>query len=151
MKMIDVIFHNFWLKLISLVLAVSTWFYVFDLVNSESFSQKKETLEDIFTRYNFVVKDVPVKPIYTGKSPEGYYIPFDDVIIKPAKISIFGPEDVVENVEELKTERIDIGEYTRSTSISFGVYSNVKPLKFKEKTVQVFLPVFPTRSEEKAK
>ncbi len=141
MRLLDIVFHNFWTKLISLILAIATWFYVFDVINTESFTQKKETGEDFFEKYKFTVKEVPVKPIFTGRSPEGYRVVFEDVKVKPSHISIFGPERILENVDELKTDRIDLGEYTRSTTLQLGVHSDMRSLRIEKKIVKVDLPV----------
>lgn len=136
-----IILNNFWAKVITLALAVATWFYVFDLVNSDSFSGKKETAEEIFARYNFIVKEVPVKPVFYGKSPEGYRVDFDKVKVEPSKMSIFGPKDVIGQVEELRTDTINLGEYTRSARLKLGVHSDVKYLKLDDKAVEVYVPV----------
>lgn len=137
----NLIFNNFWAKIISLALAVGTWFYVFDLVNSDSFSQKNETIEDVFSHYRFIVKEVPVKPVFTGKSPEGYRVLFDKVKIEPPLISIFGPKEIIEDMEGLQTDKIDLGEYTRSIKLNLGLHSDTKFLKITDKVVDVFLPV----------
>ncbi|MBU1084588.1 MAG: YbbR-like domain-containing protein [Candidatus Omnitrophota bacterium] len=139
----SIIFNNFFAKIISLALAVATWFYVFDLVNKDSFSQKNETIEDVFSRYKFVVKEVPVKPVFTGKSPEGYRVAFDKVKIEPDKISVFGPEEAVAGLEGLQTDRINLGEYTRSVKLSLGLNSDVKFLRINDKVVDVYIPVEP--------
>ena len=76
MNLLNVIAHNFWLKIISLVLAIATWFYVFDLVNPVSFTQRQEKPEDVFARYQFTIKEVPVKLVFTGKTPEGYRVAY---------------------------------------------------------------------------
>jgi YbbR domain-containing protein len=141
MNIKSMILHNFWLKVLSLVLAVATWFYVFDLVNRDSHLQKSETAEEVFTRFQFGVKAVPVKPVFTGRTPEGYRVVFDKVKVDPAVIHIFGPEEVIEGVEELRTEKIDLGEYTRSAKLQLGIQPDVKFLKFNEKAVDVYLPV----------
>ena len=101
MKIADGILHNLFPKLLSLILAIATWFYVFDLVNSDS--QRKETIADILTRTDFIVKEVPVKPVFTGKSPAGYKTNFDNITVKPSTVAIFGPEIIVSKVVELKT------------------------------------------------
>ena len=137
----NLIFNNFWAKIISLALAIATWFYVFDLVNSDSFSQKNETIEDVFSHYRFIVKEVPVKPVFTGKSPEGYRVLFDKVKIEPSLISVFGPEEVVDNLEGLQTDKIDLNEYTRSIKLNLRLHSDTKFLKITDKVVDVFLPV----------
>jgi len=150
MRLLHIIFHNFWPKLISLFLAVATWFYVFDLVNSESYSPKKQKAEDIFANYNFIVKEVPVKPTYTGKSPNGYKVVFNDVKVEPSRISILGPEKIIENVAELRTERINLGEYTRSTVLRLGIRSDIRSLKMKEKDVEVYLPIVKVKEDRSA-
>ncbi len=142
MRIKNIIFHNFWAKFFSLVLAVTTWFYVFDLINSgESYAPKKQTIEDLFAKYKFIVKEVSVKPVFFGKPPQGYQVLFDDVTVTPAKISIYGPEDIMQNVEDLKTEKIYIGEYTRTFTLKVGLVSENKMLKFNDKTVEVYIPV----------
>lgn len=135
------ILNNFWAKLISLILAIATWFYIFDLVNSDSVVQRTETVEDVFARYKFIMKEVPVKPVYFGRSPDGYRIDLDKVVIKPAMVAVFGPEDLIGEVNELRTDKINLGEYTRSAQIRLGLQSDTKFLQLQDKMVDVFLPV----------
>ena len=151
MSIKNIIFHNFWAKFFSLVLAVTTWFYVFDIINSgEAYSPKKQTIEDLFAKYKFIVKDVYVKPVFYGKPPQGYQVLFDDVTVTPSKISIYGPEDIMQNVEELKTDKIDIGEYTRTFSVKVGLVSENKMLKFNDKAVEIHIPVEPLKKKASA-
>lgn len=148
----NIIFHNFWAKFFTLILAIATWFYVFDLTNSgESFIQKKQTIEDLFAEYKFIVKDVTVKPVFYGKPPKGYQVLVDDVTVTPSTISIYGPEDIIRNVEDLKTEKIDIGEYTRTFNFEASLVSDNDMLKFKDKAVEVFVPVEPVKDKEALK
>jgi len=149
MKFTDSILHNFLPKILALVLAVATWFYVFDLVNSDS--QRKETIADILSRTNFIVKEVPVKPVFIGKTPAGFKTVFDDIKVKPASVAIFGPEIIVSKVVELKTDRIDLAEYTRSVTLRLSVHSNVKSLQLDGKVVEVILPVFPVKEDKPIK
>ncbi|MCK5450447.1 MAG: YbbR-like domain-containing protein [Candidatus Omnitrophica bacterium] len=141
MNLGKIITNNFLAKIISLALAVATWFYVFDLVNSDSFSQKKETAEDVFSRYKFIVKDVPVKPVFSGKSPAGYRVLFDKIIVEPQKISVFGPKEIISQVEDLQTDKINLGEYTRSIRLNLGINSDVKFLRLPDKVVDVYIPI----------
>jgi YbbR-like protein len=149
MGLLKNIFHNAWPKVLALVLAIATWFYVFDLVNSDS--QRKETVAEVLSRTNFIVKEVEVKPVFTGKTPNGYVVVFDEVKIRPATVSIFGPEVIVDKVTELRTDRIDLGEYTRSVTLKLGIHSNVKSLPLDDKVVEVVLPVYPLLKKDDAK
>ena len=141
MSINKIIFNNLWLKILALMLAIATWFYVFDVVNTDSHLKKLETDEEIFSRYTFSVKEVPVKPVFTGKTPEGYRVIFENLKIDPPTIHVFGPEKVLDDVEELKTERINLGEYTRSVHLQLGIVSEVKFLQFDEKLIDVYIPV----------
>ena len=134
------ILNNFWPKLFALILAMATWFYVFDLVNSDSFSQK-ETVEDVFSRYDFIVKEVLVKPVFSGRSPKGYRVALEKVKIEPSRISLFGPKDILDEVSELSTDSVDLSEYTRSAKLTLGLHSDVKLLNIEDKVVDVYLPV----------
>ena len=151
MNLGKMIFNNFWAKVIALILAVATWFYVFDLVNTDSFIQKKERVEDIFSRYKFIVKEVPIEPVFSGKAPSGYTNNFEKVIITPSKISIFGPEDILEDVTELRTDKIDLSEYTKDVNLKVGFNSDIKDLGIEGKVVDVFLPVEPLQIKEAGK
>ncbi|MFH1797928.1 MAG: YbbR-like domain-containing protein [Candidatus Omnitrophota bacterium] len=144
----SILFKNFWAKIISLALAIATWFYVFDLVNDDSFSQKKESTEEILDRYKFVMKEIPVKLEFLNSSPEGYSVKFDAIKVEPEKISVFGPEKIIDGVTELKTDAINLKEYTRSANLRVGVHSDEKGLKIKGNVVKVYLPIV-TAAEKK--
>jgi YbbR-like protein len=140
-RILEITFHNFLAKFVALFLAVATWFYVFDIVNDESFPSKKESFEEILEKYRFMSKDLDVKPVYMGKSPEGYKVLFEKVTINPPVISVVGPEKLLEKIEELKTDRIELGEYTRSVTLKTKLHSDSRTLKFEDKMVEVYLPV----------
>ena len=140
-KIFEIIGNNFLAKLLSLILAVATWFYVFDLVNNESYPTKKETVEQVLDKYRFISRDIPVKPVFSGKSPSGYKVLFDEVKVTPSYISVMAPEQVIEKVSELKTDRIDINEYTRTTTLRLGIHSDTRSLRLGDKIVDVYLPI----------
>ena len=141
MGIFRIITNSFWAKIITLIFAIATWFYVFDLVNTDSFLQQKESIEDLLSDYEFILKKVPVKPVFYGKSPEGYQVMFDKVIVEPNEVSIFGPKEIIANIEELKTDKIYLGEYTRSVKLSLGIVSSIENLKVQNNIIDVYLPV----------
>jgi YbbR domain-containing protein len=141
MRLGNIFFHNFWLKFFSLIIAFATWLYVVDLVENDDFSEKKSAVEQVFSRLQFSVKEVPIKPAFTGKAPEGYVILYDDIKITPSSISIFGPTKVLDEVDFLTTQPLDVSEYTRSVNLQTGIRSKFKYLRFENKVVDILLPV----------
>jgi YbbR domain-containing protein len=141
MKFVEIIIHNFWLKIISLVLAIATWFYVFDLINPSSFVQKKEPAEEVFVRYQFTIKEVPVRPVFIGRPPEGYRVVYEKVKVNPSTISIYGPIEIIQDVDELVTDKVDLSEQNRTMKLKRGLQSYEKLLKFKDKEVDVYVPI----------
>ncbi|MFA6637104.1 MAG: YbbR-like domain-containing protein [Candidatus Omnitrophota bacterium] len=140
-----IITNNFWAKVVTLVFAVATWFYVFDLMNSDPYLHRRESPEKMLSRFNFSLKEVPIKPVFYGKSPRGYKVIFDDVKVEPEKMTIFGPKEALDQVDELRTDRIDLREYTSSVQLRLGLSSDVKYIDLDNKVVDVFLPVESTK------
>lgn len=130
------------------MLAVATWFYVFDLVNDESFRSRKETVDDVFSRYKFSSKELAVKPMLTGKAPTGYNISLNNITVTPSNISVFAPEDILVDLAELRTEMINLGEYTKTATVRVRVLSDNKFLNLKDKIVDVYIPVTAAQKEE---
>ncbi len=135
--------NNFWAKLVTLALAVATWFYIFDVINSEPYLHRRETDEAMLARYNFLLKEVPIKPLFYGRSPRGYRVIFEDVRVEPEKISIFGPREALDKVDELRTERIDLRDHTSSVQVRLGLSSDIRYINLDKKVVDVFIPIEP--------
>jgi diadenylate cyclase len=74
----------------------------------------------------FAVKEVAVKPEFTGSPPQGYQI--DTVRLKPRSVKVGGPSSALRTVSSLSTEPIDLGSI---------------PPEGKEKTFDVLLAVYP--------
>ena len=141
MNIKKIILNNILAKILSLAFATATWFYVFDLMNSDSYVMRREPSGDVFAKYDFEVKEVPVKPVFYGKPPKGYRAIFDKVKIDPSVIAVFGPKEVLSQVDELRTENIDLSEYTKSTQFKLGINSDVKYLRMDDKVVDVYVPI----------
>lgn len=136
-----IITNNFWAKVVTLAFAVATWFYVFDLMNSDPYTHRRESTEEMLSSFNFSLKEVPIKPVFYGKSPKGYRVLFEQVKVEPEKMTIFGPKSALDQVEELRTDRIDLREYTTSIQLRLGLSSDVKYINLDNKVVDVYLPV----------
>lgn len=141
-----IITNNFWAKVVTLAFAIATWFYVFDLMNSDPYTHRRESTEEMLSNFNFSLKEVAIKPVFYGKSPRGFRVAFDKVKVEPEKMTIFGPKEALDQVEELRTDRIDLREYTSSVQLKLGLSSDVKYINLDNKVVDVYLPVESTES-----
>ncbi|MBF0216810.1 MAG: hypothetical protein HQL30_07445 [Candidatus Omnitrophica bacterium] len=139
MKIVDIIVNNIWIKVLSLALAIATWFYVYDLVNIEPMI--KESVENVLSREDIIVKDVPVRLDLRGKSPLGYFIDPEKVEITPASISIAGPENIITGIKDIRTDQVDISEFTRPVRMKLGLHSRFRSLKMGSDYTDVYLPV----------
>ncbi len=144
-----IITNNFWAKVVTLVFAIATWFYVFDLMNSDPYVYRRDNSEQMMSNFNFDLKEVPIKPVFYGKPPRGYKVEFDKVKVEPEKMTIFGPKEALDKVDELRTDRIDLREYTASVQLKLGISSDVKYINLKNTIVDVYLPVESTSSSSK--
>ena len=71
MKFGKIIFNNFWLKIVALIFAVITWFYVINLI--EDTTGKKTILAKILPSYSRLTsKKLFIKAIFVGELPEKY-------------------------------------------------------------------------------
>jgi YbbR domain-containing protein len=144
-----IITNNFWAKVVTFAVAVATWFYVFDLMNSDPYQHRRESAEKMLSDFNFSLKEVPIKPVFYGRPPRGYRVLFDKVKVEPEKMTIFGPKVALDQVEELRTDRIDVREYTTSVQLRLGLSSDVKYINLDNKVVDVYLPVESTDSSSR--
>lgn len=141
MRIKEIILNNFLAKLIALIFAFATWIYVFDLMNSDPFPHRREASGDVFDKYDFGVKKMPVKPVFYGRPPSGYRVNFDNVKVDPSVIAVFGPKEVLSQVDEIRTETIDLSAYTRSRQFKVGIRSDVRYLRMEDKVVDISVPI----------
>jgi hypothetical protein len=141
MNPVGAILNNFWAKVISLILAVATWFYVFDIVTSVDDPRKKDDAGKFFSSERFIARDIPIRPVLFGKPKSGYRLDMEKVRVEPGTISMLLPESIAYSVKELRTEPVDLGEYTKPASLRSKVFSDSKLLRMDRKLVDIFIPI----------
>ncbi|KPK37933.1 MAG: hypothetical protein AMJ78_10765 [Omnitrophica WOR_2 bacterium SM23_29] len=121
------LFKNFWLKAISLVLAIITWFYV---VGELSHTPGEERLPFWFGYApGNVIKQVQIIPMITGRPATGYVLRADKITIKPNATFIIGPKRIVDKLISLKTVPIDITSQTKTYNVTVPLES-IKGVRF---------------------
>jgi len=119
--------NNFWLKAISLALAVITWFYV---VGELSRAPGEERVP-FWVGYGpgNVIKELPIRCVIKGQPAEKYILRLDKMTITPEAAFVIGPKRIVEKLDYLKTVPIDITGQTKTYSVTIPLES-VKGVRF---------------------
>ncbi|MDP2943489.1 MAG: hypothetical protein Q8O36_08315 [Candidatus Omnitrophota bacterium] len=97
---------NFWLKIVSLALAIITWYYVAE----ESRHMPGEERLPFWVSYTQanVVKEVKIVPVIVGHPAENYVLRSDNITVKPDTTFIMGPKRIVDKIGSLRTWQIDV-------------------------------------------
>lgn len=112
--------HNLGLKLVSLALAILTWFYIIGELGKVKVIEEKSPMELAYS-YRLKVKHLPIRPNFQGTTSAGYMVDEEKVDIKPKTHAVWGPGRIVESLEYLQTKPIGVGEYTKSFTVKVGL------------------------------
>lgn len=150
MKFGKIILNNFWLKIVALIFAAITWFYVINLI--EDTTGKKTILAKMLPSYSRLTsKKLFIKAIFAGELPEKYKLLMEQVKIDPPYIIVAGPKFILNKVERLETAPIDISKY-RKTTVYQAQISSIGPNVDTEKLqVKVIIPIKKVETDSTSK
>ncbi len=100
---------DWFLWVVALVLAVSTYFYIQDV-------QKERESIPIDPSYKLIkltAKSVPVKIRFASNPPIGYRLIEEKVVVDPRRIVVIGPEALLEEAAFAETAILDISHSKR--------------------------------------
>ena len=131
--------NNITFKILSLLLAIATWFYI----NMELTKIKTEEERSIFSmlHYDVISKTLPVQVTIVGEAREGYEIITDGITIDPKTCVVIGPKNILEDVEIARTVPIDINEYTQDVNKDVALAPIAKGIELKNYFVSVHIPI----------
>ena len=133
------ILNNFGLKLLSLLLAIASWFYIVVELNKAT-PDEKAALERLIP-YRMTAKYLSVQPNLEGEPAVGYAAITDQVIVKPDSIMVIGPRNLLDRISSIRTEPIDISEAAKTLSKDVSLLPLARGLTVKEKFVTVTVPI----------
>jgi len=116
----DLMFNNIGLKLIALILAILTWFYVVGELNKVSLIEENAPLSAYYP-YKLQSKYLTILPRFDGAAPSGYKIDDKKVEIEPRECFVLGPAGIIERLDYIQTKAINISEYTKSFKTKVGL------------------------------
>ncbi len=121
---------NIGLKVLSLVISVTLWFWVAININGE----KREALQVL--RFNEIdTKSVPVKPLFSGFPGKGYYI--KSIMVFPEQIVVRGANTLLQEIEFLTTEPVDISGRNVSFEEHVQIIEDNRTITIDKKRVKI--------------
>ncbi|MBN1871933.1 MAG: YbbR-like domain-containing protein [Candidatus Omnitrophica bacterium] len=131
--------NNFGLKLLSLILAIATWFYI----NRELTKKKDEEEKAIFSMLNYEVvsKKLPIQLTLVGKTQAGYEIATNRITLDPDTVVVIGPKNILSDVAYARTMPIDISEHIKDIVKEIPLAPIAEGISLKNYIVKVNIPI----------
>lgn len=129
--------NNFWIKIAALILSVSCWFYVTEVLSRE---QHKLSKENIYSE-NFISKKVLVQLVLEGLPQEGFKVIKEKITVKPESIFIVGPKRTLEDIEYVRTVPISVSGFSKTFTKKVELISLKEGVSIKDEFVEVTIPI----------
>ncbi|PIU40022.1 MAG: hypothetical protein COT00_03885 [Candidatus Omnitrophica bacterium CG07_land_8_20_14_0_80_50_8] len=100
------------LKAASLICAVLTYTYIAGEINNVE--KDKKLADPSYKLIKLTARNLPVKVRLATSPPDGYRLLADKVSPEPARVTVVGPEALLEETSVAETALIDISESTKS-------------------------------------
>ncbi|MDD5679867.1 MAG: YbbR-like domain-containing protein [Candidatus Omnitrophica bacterium] len=147
LKISKLITHNFWVKVLSLVLAVATWFYVTWQLKETRDKEQKAIFNMI--HYDVVSSALPIQVTILGKVRDGYEVVQNGITASPVECIVIGPRNILEGVTVAKTVPIDISGCAKNVDKRVSLAPIASGIAIKEEFVKIHIPI--VKKEEPAK
>ncbi|MGE4357295.1 MAG: CdaR family protein [Candidatus Omnitrophota bacterium] len=111
----NIILNNLWLKIISLALAILSWFYI----NNEIIQSKQRDKVTLVwdKELNLEVRELPVRVNIKGAPPPGYVFVESKLVVNPARCKVVGKKFILDTLAYVETEAVDIRTFTKPTIV----------------------------------
>ncbi|MBM3253012.1 MAG: YbbR-like domain-containing protein [Candidatus Omnitrophica bacterium] len=129
--------NNFWLKIAALILSVSCWFYVKEVLNREQHRLNKENVSSEI----LISKKVAVQLVLEGIPQEGFKVIKEKIAIKPESIFIVGPKEAIEDTAFIRTFPISISGFSKTFTKKVELVSFKEGISLKNGFVEVTIPI----------
>jgi len=139
----NLVMNNIGLKLIALLLAIITWFYIVVELQKGAV-EEREVLQRILP-YRMVSKQVPVKLDLVGEPPKGFAIDKENLAITPSACIIVGPKSLLEKLTTVSTQPVDVSKMTKTLTKDISVISPIKGMRLKDRFVSITIPIIATK------
>ena len=101
------------LKIAALICAIVTYLFISNELANESQSR---TADPSYKLIKLTAKSLPVKVRFAAEPPTGYKLLIENVKIEPAKVTVIGPEALLDDAFNAETSLIDLSENTTTVT-----------------------------------
>lgn len=135
----NAILNNSGLKILALIIAVVTWFYITGELN-------RLTLEESMgirggMPYKIAAKTLHVVVDVRGSVVPGYRMNKDKILVTPQVCNVIGVKRLLDRLDFIKTIPINVKEYTKTITLRVSLESPAKSIKLVDKYVTVVIPI----------
>ena len=131
--------NNLGLKVLSLILAIATWYYIAWELEKAKIEEERAIFSML--HYDVISKKLPIQLIMVGDAVEGYEIIESGVTIDPQVCVVIGPKHILENIESARTVPLDISEYTKAIDAQLSLAPIARGIVLKDDFVKVHIPI----------
>ncbi len=130
---------NIGLKVMAFFLAVVTWLYIVAELG-KSKADEKATLMKMYP-YKVSGKKIPIRLNEIGVPREGYEVERDKIVLSPDTCILIGPEDVINEINEVTTEPVDISEHVKTFTKELSLLPIGKNVILEGQFAKVTIPI----------
>ena len=130
--------NNIGLKMLALLLAFVTWFYIGDATKLDS---EKTVLQKLLPISHYTSKKLYIKPVFVGEVPKGFVFLKNDVTVTPEYIMVLGPSKILAKKDVIHTKPINLSEHTKTKTLDVELDRISRLIKFQKTKVELYLPV----------
>ncbi|MEA3305720.1 MAG: hypothetical protein U9R52_02785 [Candidatus Omnitrophota bacterium] len=139
MKVKKWITNNIGLKILSLILAMATWYYI--AWELEKIRDEEEMSIFSMLHYDVISKKLPIQLALVGDAIKGYEIITDGITIDPRFCVVIGPKRILGNIDSARTMPLDISEHTKDVDKQLSLAPIAKGIILKDDFVKVHIPI----------
>lgn len=136
----DIFFKNLGLKFISLILALTIWFYVVGELNKGS-EEERQFLRRVLPSQSLVAKKLTIRPVFIGKPRDGFELAQTRMVILPEYCIVVGSGDMLGKIRSAYTMPIDLNGVYRTFTKSVPLNPIAPGIYMEETLVQVTVPI----------
>lgn len=131
---------NIGLKLVALLIALVSWFYIISELKREP-EEELAFLKRVLPTNSMIAKKLTIMPIFIGRIRPGFDIVKDKVVVAPEYCIVVGAPDLVGKLRNVYTMPIDITGVSKPFTKSVPLNPIAPGVYMEETLVQVTIPV----------